>query len=235
MGSPSHEPERSSDETQHRVTLTWPLYMAKTPVTQAQYKALIGKNPSYFDKAGDEAPVESVSWEEAVDYCNVLSKKEGLEPAYDGNRHWLGYGSKGYRLPTEAEWEYACRAGTTTAFWTGANLTTEQANYDGENPMPGQKKGKRRGTTTPVLTFPPNPWGLHDMHGNVWEWCWDRYGSYPEGAATDPVGVSKDEERRVVRGGSWGRFALGCRSAYRLRFEPGGRNDLLGFRPSRSP
>ena len=135
----------------------------------------------------------------------------------------------GGTLPTEAQWEYACRAGTTTPFNTGSNLTTDQANYDGNYPYNGNAKGVYREKTMPVGSFAPNAWGLYDMHGNVWEWCSDWYGDYPTGAQTDPAGPSSGSAR-VYRGGSWHSNAHLCRSAYRDRYSPARRFNLIGFR-----
>ncbi|QTA82859.1 Sulfatase-modifying factor enzyme domain-containing protein [Desulfonema limicola] len=160
MGSPKDEPERSDDEVLHKVILTKGFYMQTTPVTQAQWKAVMGSNPSRFKDGGDNCPVENVSWDDAQDFIKALNKTAGKQK---------------YRLPTEAEWEYACRAGTKTPFYTGRCLGTDQANYDGNNPLKGCPKGIYRKKTTPVGSFPSNPWGLYDMHGNVWEWCQDWY------------------------------------------------------------
>jgi formylglycine-generating enzyme required for sulfatase activity len=137
--------------------------------------------------------------------------------------------ANGYRLPTEVEWEYACRAGTTTPFNTGNNITTSQANYDGDYPYNGNAKGIYRERTTPVGSFQPNAWGLYDMHGNVWEWCWDWYGNYSSGAQTDPIGASSGSYR-VLRGGSWSYYALNLRSALRGLDSPSYRNFVIGFR-----
>jgi formylglycine-generating enzyme required for sulfatase activity len=139
-------------------------------------------------------------------------------------------GSNGYRLPTEAQWEYACRAGTGTPFSTGNNITTSQANYDGRGPYNNNAKGENRGKTTPVgRSFAPNAWGLYDMHGNVWEWCWDWYGSYSSGAQTDPGGAVSGYSR-VIRGGSWDNYGQYLRSAYRNFDYPYGRSYVIGFR-----
>jgi formylglycine-generating enzyme required for sulfatase activity len=161
MGSPVNEVGRKSDEVQHYVTVS-SFYMGKYLVTQKEYQEVIGTNPSSFK--GDNLPVEQVSWFDVVNYCNRLSQQEGLTPAYTINVENVTWNqnANGYRLPTEAEWEYACRAGTTTPFSTGNNITTSQANYYREK-------------TTVVGSFSPNPWGLYDMHGNVSEWCWDWY------------------------------------------------------------
>jgi formylglycine-generating enzyme required for sulfatase activity len=229
MGSPSSERERYDNEgPQHRVTLS-SFYMGKYEVTQKEWQALMGTNPSYFK--GDNLPVEYVSWYDAVNYCNARSKKEGLTPAYtvSGTNVTWNRKANGYRLPTEAEWEYACRAGTTGPFNTGNNITTSQANYDGNYPYNGNAKGQYRGKTTAVGSFPPNAWGLYDMHGNVWEWCWDWYGSYSSGARTDPTGASSGSYR-VYRGGCWCTYGLLLRSAYRSYYNPDDRGSILGFR-----
>ncbi len=193
MGSPTSEPHRSSNETQHWVRLTKGFFLSETEVTQAEYEAVMGTNPSYF--SGSNRPVERVSWYDAVAYCNARSQTQGLTPAYTINRTSVTWNqsANGYRLPTESEWEYACRAGTSTPFHTGSCLDADdEANYDGDNPYSGCSSGVDRRQTTDVKTFGANAWGLYDMHGNVWEWCWDWYGTYPEGTqgspAEDPTG-----------------------------------------------
>ncbi|MDR0315916.1 MAG: SUMF1/EgtB/PvdO family nonheme iron enzyme [Treponema sp.] len=228
MGSPADEPERDDDETQRHVTVS-SFLMRRHEVTQAEYQEVMGKNPSSFK--GDNLPVDSVNWYDAIEYCNKRSQNEGLTPAYtiDGvNVRW-DRDANGYRLPTEAEWEYACRAGTTTPFSTGNNITANQANYNGNYPYNNNAKGENRQRTTPVGTFAPNPWGLHDMHGNVFEWCWDWYGDYPGMAQTDPAGVSFGTSR-VVRGGSWNNSAGGARSALRNIITPSFRYAFVGIR-----
>ena len=199
MGSPEDESGRRNNETLHNVTLARGFYMQTTEVTQAQWKKVMGKNPSSFKDCGDDCPVENVSWIDIKDFIKKLNLKESYK----------------FRLPTEAEWEYACRAGTTTPFYTGKCLGADQANYDGDNPLAGCPKGTDRGKTTPVKKFAPNSWGLYDMHGNVWEWCQDWFGDYPKNAVTnDPAGPQKGADR-VIRGGGWGYYAWFCRSASR--------------------
>ncbi len=236
MGSPSSESGRYSNERQHRVTLTRGFYMQTTEVTIGQYREFlkathkesgvdwgdddcpIRRNSSYslrgnkFGQSSDQPMVE-VSWHGARAFADWLSQKTGQT----------------YRLPTEAEWEYACRAGTTGPFHTGSCLSTSQANYDGNYPLSGCSKGQYRRKTVPVASFAPNAWGLYDMHGNVWEWCQDRYGDYPSGSVTDPTGPSSGS-LRVSRGGSWLSYALGCRSANRSSDSPGHTSFSLGFR-----
>jgi formylglycine-generating enzyme required for sulfatase activity/tRNA A-37 threonylcarbamoyl transferase component Bud32 len=208
MGSRHSEPERRDDETQHRVTLTRGFWMGVTPVTQAEWQAVMGSNPSYFK--GANLPVEWVSWDDCQEFCTKLGEKVGQR----------------FRLPTEAEWEYACRAGTTTPFHFGATISTEQANYNGNYVYAGGREGK----TTPVDTFPANPWGLRDVHGNVREWCQDWYGPYPfYGDFKDPQGV-QNGDARVVRGGSWFDNPGWCRAASRYRLAPGHRNQFVGCR-----
>jgi len=172
----------------------------------------MGVNPSRF-KDDKDNPVENVSWNNAMEFIEKLNK---LKPELN------------LRLPTEAEWEYACRAGTTTPFSFGENIIPDQVNYNGDHPYHGGKKGEYRGKTVPVKSLPPNPWGLYEMHGNVWEWCADWYGEYPTGSVVDPKGGN-----RVLRGGSGfysGRF---CRSASRVFNPPGNRIDFIGFRLAR--
>ncbi len=217
MGSPESEKERKDNETPHEVTLTKGFWLARTQVTQAQWKALMdGKNPSGFK--GDKLPVETVSWEDVNAFIDKLNKKTSVK----------------YRLPTEAEWEYACRAGAATPFHTGQNLTTDQANYDGNYPYAGFPKGEYREKTTAVGSFEPNAWGLYDMHGNVWEWCSDWYGPYLGKKETDPTGPPKGSYR-VIRGGSWNFLARYCRSAFRDFWRPDGRGSDVGFRLLRTP
>ena len=210
MGAPSSEEGRDDDETQHKVTLKKGFWMMETEVTQKQWKAIMGNNPSYFK--GDDLPVEQVSWNDCQDFC-----KKCLE---------LGMS---VQLPTESQWEYACRAGSTSAYFWGNALNGDKANCDGSYPCGTTIKGKYVGKTTPVGSYEANAWGLYDMHGNVWEWCQDWKADYPGGSVTDPVGP-KNGVYRIVRGGSWRRNARGCRSAFRDFVVPDGLHSRLGFR-----
>ena len=202
MGSPEDE-GNDWEKPLHEVTIQ-PFFMGKYPITQAQYRRVMGKNPSRFQ--GDDRPVERVSWDDAVEFCQTLSNQTGKE----------------YRLPSEAEWEYACRAGTTTRFYFGGELNENLANY-----------GSNVNKTTPVGSFPPNAFGLYDMHGNVWEWCADTWHDNYEGAPTDGSAWNEggDDNRSPLRGGSWLNRPEDCRSASRIYVN---RRDLhvsnLGFR-----
>lgn len=207
----------------HTVNITKPFYMGKYEVTQKQYTDVMGSNPSYFT-GNDNRPVEQVNWYEAVQFCNELSKKEGFEQCYtlDAGKIWrCDFDKKGYRLPTEAEWEYACRAGTLTDYYTG---TTES-----QLASAGWYSGNSNNITQPVGRKVPNDFGLYDMHGNVWEWCWDWYSSYINGTFDDPVGPNSGSQR-VLRGGSWDYNASYCRSAFRVNVDPSIHNDYRGFR-----
>ena len=233
MGSPSSEHERNDDERRHHVTLSRAFFLGVSEVTQAQWRAVMGNNPSHF--SGDDRPVEKVSWLDAVEFCNQLSRLEGLRPAYQisGDDVSWNESANGYRLPTEAEWEYACRAGTATPFSFGNNITSEQVNYDGNYPYRSGREGRYRRRTVEAGSLPANDWGLHEMHGNLYEWCWDWYGSYPFSSVTDPTGPQSGSSR-VERGGGWYNLARSCRSADRSRIASVARLHFLGFRVARS-
>ncbi|MCR4884662.1 MAG: formylglycine-generating enzyme family protein, partial [Clostridiales bacterium] len=212
MGSPETENWRIDDETQHEVSVG-SFYMDPYETTQKEYMRIMGENPSTF--IGDDLPVENISWLEAVRYANAKSTDAGLTPVYtitEGGVTWE-LSADGYRLPTEAEWEYACRAGTVTPFNTEKSLSAEEANFYGHYPYEIEenyfnnsvleaKPGEYRQTTIAVGSFDPNAWGLYDMHGNVNEWCWDYYGDYDVKAADNPTGPSVGT-RHVYRGGGW--------------------------------
>ena len=209
MGSPENELGRANDEDQHEVTLTQGYWLGKFEVTQAQYEAVMGKNPSYWYWKGADLPVEMVCWNDAMEFCAKLTASEKA-----AGRLPEGYE---YTLPTEAQWEYACRAGTTTAFNNGTNIETKEQ-IDGVCPNldeVGWYKYNSDEATHPVGQKQPNAWGLYDMHGNVWEWCKDWYGSYPSSAEMDPTGPDSGSDR-VMRGGSWYGSARSCRSAIRI-------------------
>lgn len=239
MGSPDTEAWRSDDEIQHPVTVS-DFYMAPYEVTQAEYEAAMGSNPSNF--SGSDLPVENITWLEAVSFCNAYSVEKGLEPVYsiDGQNVSWNRSADGYRLPTEAEWEYACRAGTTTPFYMENSPSAEEANYYGHYPYMIEdnyfsqgnltvKPGEYRQTTVAVGSFSPNPLGLYDMHGNVGEWTWDIYGAYPDGEQTDPVGAATGT-RRVYRGGGWNDFAKNMRCAYRAMMDQDKGSFNIGIR-----
>lgn len=217
MGSPPDEPGQWPDEIQHWVTLTRDFYMQTTEVTQGQWEAVMEDNPSHFKDCGDDCPVEMVSWNSVQEFITKLNK--------------MGEGT--YRLPTEAEWEYACRAETDTPFFFGRCLPDDQSNYDGTRQLKGCETGKNRGKTLPVASFSPNAWGLYDMHGNVWEWCQDWYGNYPDEPVTDPAGPDTGL-RRVNRGGGWDDYSRTCRSAFRFDDPPFYYDSEMGFRLVRS-
>ncbi|MDR0524903.1 MAG: formylglycine-generating enzyme family protein [Spirochaetaceae bacterium] len=228
MGTPAAEIGRDSDEIQHSVSIN-AFYLAQNEVTQAEYEAILGTNPSYF-KQYPNLPVEQVNWFEAVAYCNAKSTKEGLNPAYIiyGETVMWDKNANGYRLPTEAEWEYACRAGTTSTFNTGETFTSQDGNFDGTYPYKNAT-GLYRERTMPVGSFNPNPWGLYDMHGNVYEWCWDTYEPY------SAAGTGAGNVNRIVRGGSWYSALRYLRSGNRAQIiAPGERVSYVGFRIARN-
>jgi formylglycine-generating enzyme required for sulfatase activity len=197
MGSPASEAGRSNDEAQHSVTITKAFYLSETEVTQEVWQKVMGANPSKFNGASN--PVEQVSWNDCQKFCQ----------------------SSGLRLATESEWEYACRAGTTTAYSFGASITKQHANFDS-------------GGTVACGSLPANQWGFREMHGNVWEWCNDWFGAYLATAQTNPAGPASGSNR-VRRGGAWGNYSNFVRSSYRLLSTPGDTGSDIGFRVARAP
>ena len=225
MGSEPSEPGHwPSEGPRHWVRITQPFYMGVYEVTQAQFQQVMGFNPSHFADSG-ELPVEQVSWNDAVAFCRRLSEM----PA-ERSTGWI------YRLPTEAEWEYACRAGTGTPFHFGSELNGTQANCNGEYPYGTDQRGPSLGRPTPVGSYAPNAFGLFDMHGNVWEWVADWYDDryYGRSPVDDPPGPQSGTYR-VRRGGGWLSLAVRCRSANRDRDEPDVRHYDVGFRVVRVP
>jgi formylglycine-generating enzyme required for sulfatase activity len=219
MGSPEDEPERwEAEGPQHAVTIGQGFWLFDTACAQALWQAVMGDNPSHFK--GADRPVENVSWHDVQRFIGRINERlPGLN----------------LQLPTEAQWEYACRAGTTTPFSFGENITTDQVNYNGNYPYADAEKGMYRQETVPAGSLPPNPWGLYEMHGNVWEWVQDAWHDSYEGAPADGSAwqVSDSSARRVVRGGSWRNDARGVRSAFRSHIVPGIRHFGLGFRCAR--
>ncbi len=220
MGSPASEVDREEDEKQHQVTISEGFWMGRYEVTQAEYVQVMGTNPSHFK--GTNLPVDSVSWYNAVKYCTQLTARErkaGRLPA--GHE---------FRLPTEAQWEYACRAGTKTATPFGGSLNSSQANFCGDYPYPdGGQKGPYLKETKAVRQYRTNAFGLYDMQGNVWEWCSDYLDPYPGGAMIDPMGP-RWGDFRVIRGGGWESAGQLCRSASRSGGFPSIGTDSMGFR-----
>ena len=206
MGSPESEKYHQDNALQHEVTLTKPFYMGKYEVTQEQWESVMGNSPSSRTK-GAKLPVTNVSWEDCQEFIKKLNEKT----------------SGGYRLPTEAEWEYACRAGTTTAYSVGDKITPKDANY----------RDSKIGEPVAVGSYKPNAFGLYDMHGNVWEWCEDWYADYQAGAVTDPKGPATGE-RRVLRGGSFNFYVWNTRSSFRFNLSPTSRYLFYGFRLART-
>lgn len=269
IGSPENEPGRYDNETQHEVRLTRGFWLGETPVTQGQWRQLVPgpKQPSYFKLGGDDLPVESINWFEAVEFANWLSDQEGLARCYElvSPKGTLGGGDftcdevifagldcPGYRLPTEAEWEVAARAGTPTAIFTGALTLVGIKNspeldpiawyggnsgvsYEGgidSSRWPEMQFPAARSGPHPVGQKAANKWGFHDLLGNAFEWTGDRFGDYPTGRVVDPLGPPKGSDR-VLRGGSWYSFAQGVRAAFRNRSVPSDRWYNLGFRLAR--
>ena len=243
IGSPDSERQRQADETQHQVTLS-AFYVDPHEVTQQDYQAVMGTNPSHF--RGDNLPVEQVTWYDAINYCNKLSEAQGLTPAYqiDGTTVTWNRAADGYRLLTEAEWEYAARAGTQTVFYEGGQIVADQVNFCGSYPYlieenylshenPEVVTSTYRQETMPVDGLAPNSWGLYHMEGNVSEWCFDYYGPYDTAQNTDPSGPTSGS-LRVNRGGGWNDFAKHVRMAYRSVTSPDTVEQNLGFRIARN-
>jgi formylglycine-generating enzyme required for sulfatase activity len=240
MGSYDGEGEQQ-EHPQHAVRISRPFYLGVYEVTQSEYQAVMGQNPSHFSRTGagndkvagqstDQLPVESVTWLDAVRFCNALSYREGLRPFYEiysDNVRVPDWNGTGYRLPTEAEWEYACRADSTTRYCFGedANVLDEYAWYTANS-------GSQ---THPIGKMKPNAFGLYDMHGNVWEWCWDGFDAdyYERSPANDPRGPERAASR-VIRGGSWLNDPYLPRSAYRFWELPESQRTYLGFRLARA-
>ncbi len=243
IGSPDNERQREADEVRHQVTLA-PFWVDPYEVTQADYKAVMGKNPSGF--VGEKLPVESVSWLDAVRYCNALSVKRGLTPVYtiEGEAVTWNRSADGYRLLTEAEWEYAARAGTDTIFNVGNQVHSDKINFQGSYPYlieenyvverdPSVRTSRNRGRTIAVGSLAPNAFGLYDMHGNVSEWVFDYYGPYQTQNAQNPAGPSEGS-LRVNRGGAFNDFGKHLRSACRSALNPIETDHNLGFRIARN-
>jgi sulfatase modifying factor 1 len=219
MGSPSDEPFHENNEGRHKVTITQPFYMQSTEVTLKQWRSLMGERIFGRKKGTDNSPVVNVSWHDCMDFIEKLNAlREGT-----------------YRLPTEAEWEYACRAGSSTAYSWGKTIECEKALYGNNSLKEGEcldyarSRGFRPDSPAPVKSYQPNAWGLSDMHGNVWEWCQDWYGPYPKNAVGDPLGPESGQDK-VRRGGSWYKYGYYCRSANRTYAHPSARYQTTGFR-----
>jgi formylglycine-generating enzyme required for sulfatase activity len=231
MGRSDEEASYPEEVPRHVVEITRPFYLGIYPVTQKQYMTLMGDNPSRFTTqdetiradgitSTDDFPVEGISWQMAAEFCQKLSARTNESKA-----------AREYRLPTEAEWEYACRAGTTTVFHLGFPITSDLANFDGTEPLGGWAVGPFLGRTTPVGSYPPNGFGLFDMHGNVNEWCSDWYDElyYQESPVQDPEGPETGNSK-VFRGGNWWVHAVGCRSGFRAGQNPTNQTPNEGLR-----
>lgn len=239
MGSPNSENWRIDDETQHSVSVN-SFYIAPYELTQKEYQQIVGKNPS--EHIGDNLPVENVSWLDAIVFANLKSLTNGFRPAYEITEKSVIWdkSANGYRLPTEAEWEYAARAGTSTPFHTPIAVGADDANFYSNYPYEieenyfnaGKLKTKPRTSryqTIAVGSFKPNAWGLYDMHGNVNEWCWDFYGKYDTQVIDNPTGIAAGT-RHIYRGGGWNDFGKNLRSAYRAAAQSGYKSHNLGIR-----
>ena len=225
MGSPRYEADRQQDEDRHQVTLTRGFYLGITEITQDQWYAVMGSKPGHFE--GGVFPVENVSFAQCVEFCNKLSKMEGLQPAYGFKKDEIFWNrdANGYRLPTEAEWEYACRSGSQSRFANGDSYADLRAI--------SWSRHNSSGRTHEVASRQANNWGLYDMHGNVWEWCWNWSSTYPTRFSVDPEGPHNGSSR-VIRGGSWVNPQAACRSANHNSAKPGFKAPILGFRVART-
>jgi formylglycine-generating enzyme required for sulfatase activity len=213
MGSPASEAERGDDETAHRCVIGKAFWLGETEVTQDLWSRTMGGNPSQH--RGDMNPVDSVSWDDCQRFLETLR----------------GGTKTGYRLPSEAEWEYACRAGSDAPFAFGVAITSEQVNFDGSRPYAGSGKSQNRRQVLPAHSLSANAFGLFDMHGNVYEWCEDVYAPYPGTGTEEPA---RGDGKRVVRGGAWASMASGCRSAFRFSQDRWTKNERVGLRLARS-
>jgi formylglycine-generating enzyme required for sulfatase activity len=213
MGTPDGEPQREAQEVPHRVSIAHPFYLGIHEVTQREWSAVTRTNPAHFQSCGPDCPIENVSYLDVTEFLRRINARSG----------W-----KGFRLPTEAEWEYACRAGGAKAFGASDMLSTDEANFDGEYPLTGQSRGLNRASPLRVGSFRPNAWGLFDMSGNVWEWTSDDYAPYP--GATVPANPAFTADRKVIRGGSWLFGADSARCGLRYTHRPQDRGPSLGVR-----
>ena len=237
MGSPEGEigANPANETPVHSVTVNT-FMIGKYPVTQRVYEDVMGVNPS-INKGSPDMPVDNVSWNMAVDYCNKRSVKEGLTPVYtiNGNNVTWDRGANGYRLPTEAEWEFACRAGTKTPFYSGASM--DDSGWHRDNSFVVLENGARNRSTYPVGQKQGNAFGIFDMHGNVLEWCWDYFSPYTAEAKSNPIGPDKPmpgNTWRVYRGGCFDFTPTQCRSAYRFRQHQNFKMFYIGFRAARN-
>lgn len=243
MGSPTDEVQREADEDLHEVSIN-DFYVSAYEVTQKEYESIMGTNPSNFK--GEKLPVENVTWYEAIEYCNKLSEKNNLTPVYeiDGDKVTWNRNANGYRLLTEAEWEYVARAGTTTPFNTESSISADESNFYGHYPYGIEenyfsqgkletKPGEYRQTTVDVDSFNPNKWGLYNIHGNVREWVYDYYGKYDLKNTDNPTGMATGT-LKVTRGGGWNDYAKHLRSAFRSTLAPDKKMNNTGFRIARN-
>jgi len=221
MGSPESEEDRDDSERQHEVTFSDGFWIASYEVTPETWLQVMEELPPGFTGGTSSKPLHSVSWQEAMEFCKQLTQQE--QAAGNLPEGWI------YTLPTEAQWEYACRAGTETPFSFGEVLRGEQANCNGTYPYGTEEEGTDLGEPAAVGSYEPNPWGIYDMHGNVAEWCLGWFGEYPKGEVTDPGGA-KNGQARVVRGGSWVDLSRQCRSAHRYSLKPDTQRNHVGFR-----